>query len=396
MADIRITGLVRQVNDLRRALSEPMTAAQREALRLRIDQTIAQTESILRRHSLTEHHLPGPSRRAYQILKQADLSKASIVTAETRDRPRTGPESVSFRGLGAFLDSLLDDLSLSIASGRFDPRATSQVIRRTADRLNYAMQRDNLLSEQLLPNTRHQLGWFRYFAESEPFAALVKAVHQSLRILGQMIDERIAWVTPLLIHYKPSSYLYSWRVTPRGTRIVLASPMIAFDASLLDILGRQMLGNKASRSTINAALLSAEYQRIARALEEAGGVVERTRGMTHDLADVFDRVNTEYFDGKMARPRLTWNRNPSRYKYGHYDFERDTVCISSTLDHPGVPEYVVESVMHHELLHKKIGCQWREGKRRMHTTLFRMQERTFKRHREAELFLKKLSQEDGV
>lgn len=395
MAGIRITGLVRQVNDLRRALSEPMTTAQRDALRLRIDQAVEQTEAILRYHCMTERHLPGPSRRAYQFLKQADLSKAAIVAVEPAVCPAARPESVSFRGLSAFLDSLLDDLSLSIADGHFNPQATAQVIRRTADRLNQAMERDNLLAEQLLPATRQRLGWFRYFAEAGPFAALVEAVRQSLRIFGRMIDERIAWVAPLLIHYKPSSYLYSWRVTPRGTRIVLASPMIAFDSALLERLGRQMLGNKANRSAINAALLADNYQRVARDLEAAAGAVERTRGMIHDLAEVFDRVNMEYFDGQMPRPRLTWNRNPNRFKYGHYDFERDTVCISSTLDRPGVPGYVVEAVMHHELLHKKIGCQWREGKRRMHTALFRMQERTFKRHQEAEMFLKKLSQESG-
>ncbi len=393
MTGIRITGLVRQVNDLRRALSEPMTAAQRDALRLRIDQVVAQTEAILRQHSMTERHLPGPSRRAYQFLKQADLSTVTIVNAGPAVSSPIKPESVSFRGLSAFLDALLDDLSLSIAAGRFNPSATAQVIRRTADRLNHAMERENLLAEELLPATRQRFGWFRYFAEAEPFAALVEAVRQSLRIFGQMIDQRIAWVTPLLIHYKPSSYLYSWRVTPRGTRIVLASPMIAFDAALLERLGRQMLGDKRHRSAINAALLADDYQRVARELEAAAGAVERTRGMVHDLAKVFDRVNTEYFDGKMPRPRLTWNRNPNRFKYGHYDFERDTVCISSTLDRPGVPGYVVEAVMHHELLHKKIGCQWREGKRRMHTALFRMQERTFKHHHEAETFLKKLSQE---
>jgi hypothetical protein len=44
-------------------------------------------------------------------------------------------------------------------------------------------------------------------------------------------------------------------------------------------------------------------------------------------------------------------------KMGHYDFIRDTVMLSVTLDAPDVLDYVVDYVMYYELLHKKLGQQ---------------------------------------
>jgi hypothetical protein len=135
-----------------------------------------------------------------------------------------------------------------------------------------------------------------------------------------------------------------------------------------------------------------DYAELRGELEALGGVVEQTRGAVHDLAESFARVNAQYFGEAMARPHLSWSRSLTRRKFGHYDHVRDWVMVSSTLDQPHVPEFVVDFLMYHELLHKQHGIRWSAGGRGYaHTAAFYADERRFKRFREAEAWLEKLA-----
>ena len=78
---------------------------------------------------------------------------------------------------------------------------------------------------------------------------------------------------------------------------------------------------------------------------------------------------------------------------GHYQPAADTVMISITLDDPGVPDYAIDLVMYHELLHKKMGAQQINGRRYAHTETFREEERKFRYYAEARAFLDKLGAE---
>jgi hypothetical protein len=134
-----------------------------------------------------------------------------------------------------------------------------------------------------------------------------------------------------------------------------------------------------------------DFHDLALALElEAAPPAEAGRGRHHDLEEVFERVNEEYFGGRLERPILTWSRAITRRKLGHYQPSRDTVMISSTLDDPAIPPYVLDFVMYHELLHKKLGAKVARGRRHVHTPEFRRAERGFRHYREAEDYLKNL------
>jgi hypothetical protein len=61
--------------------------------------------------------------------------------------------------------------------------------------------------------------------------------------------------------------------------------------------------------------------------------------------------------------------------------------LSLSLDHPEVPEYVVDFVMYHELLHKKHGETVINGRRFVHTASFRREEQQFEKYAEATAFL---------
>jgi hypothetical protein len=138
-------------------------------------------------------------------------------------------------------------------------------------------------------------------------------------------------------------------------------------------------------------MMGPNAQTIAAELEALGGIVEQTRGAFHDLSESFDRVNACYFAGSMPRPRLTWSRSFTGRKFGHYEWIGDTIMLSRTMDSAGVPAFVVDFVMYHELLHKRHGLRWSNGRRYAHTPEFYADERKFERHADAEAELDKLA-----
>jgi hypothetical protein len=110
-------------------------------------------------------------------------------------------------------------------------------------------------------------------------------------------------------------------------------------------------------------------------------------GRVFQLEDVFERVNRHYFKGKILKPHLTWSKILTRRKMGHYQPSTDTVLISLTLDTPRTPEYFIDFIMYHELLHKHLGMKVVGGRRYAHTRAFRTAERRFAQYEEAQKIL---------
>ncbi len=116
-------------------------------------------------------------------------------------------------------------------------------------------------------------------------------------------------------------------------------------------------------------------------------------GTVHDLDASFHRVNAAHFDGQLERPTLRWGSISSRRTFGSYRFSEDRLTISPSLDAENVPEWVVDFIVFHELLHKSLGLTAKGTRRYAHTAAFRAAERAHPRYREAEKFLKKISRE---
>jgi hypothetical protein len=153
-------------------------------------------------------------------------------------------------------------------------------------------------------------------------------------------------------------------------------------------------GQETASDKVTAYATSEDFIEVVAALEMTTDEVDDfTQGRCFDLDEVFDRVNDAYFGGDLDRPRLTWNTRITQVKMGHYDFIRDTVMISVTLDAPDVPDYVVDYVMYHELLHKKLGHQMVNGRHYAHTSAFREAERAFPHYEKAQAFLNQAAKE---
>ena len=120
------------------------------------------------------------------------------------------------------------------------------------------------------------------------------------------------------------------------------------------------------------------YQKLNHLLDVTLRKNRSSAGAFHDLNASFDRVNLRYFDGQMQRPKLSWSERVTKRQFGYYNFARDEVVLSSSMDSPSVSLCAVDFVVYHELLHKKHGVKWKNGRQCAHTSAFRREEHLFR------------------
>jgi Protein of unknown function DUF45 len=116
----------------------------------------------------------------------------------------------------------------------------------------------------------------------------------------------------------------------------------------------------------------------------------RPTGAHHDLAPIFERLNQQYFGASLKRPRIAWSARSWRTQLGCYDPALNQIIINRQLDHPRVPEYVVEYVLYHEMLHQKHPIGFARCRRESHSQAFRNEEKGFTDYARAVAFLDKL------
>jgi hypothetical protein len=114
------------------------------------------------------------------------------------------------------------------------------------------------------------------------------------------------------------------------------------------------------------------------------------RGHVYDLDAVFEDLNTRFFYGLMARPRMSWSQSKTRRILGHYDPAHNAIIISRIFDHLAMPRYVLEYIVYHEMLHLKHPVKLRGSRRCVHSAEFQAEERLYPRADEANAFLKHL------
>jgi predicted metal-dependent hydrolase len=114
------------------------------------------------------------------------------------------------------------------------------------------------------------------------------------------------------------------------------------------------------------------------------------RGHYYDLDAIFEDLNTRFFHGLMARPRMSWSQTKTRRILGHYDPAHNAIIISRIFDHPAVPAFVLEYVVYHEMLHLKHPVKLRGSRRCIHSAEFQAEEKLFPHASQAEALLKRL------
>ncbi len=153
-------------------------------------------------------------------------------------------------------------------------------------------------------------------------------------------------------------------------------------------------------SRADTAALEAYKQHVSQPRFEARRhESRRLRGRKHidplgthrSLLESYLRVSLDMGLALPETPVLSWSRTPSHRRFGHWDPAHSCIVISRILDDPRVPEYVLDYVVYHELLHILHPVEYSPGRRRIHTPDFLRDEARFPKHKEAEAWIQKLS-----
>jgi hypothetical protein len=389
MARIRIKGLVKLMNHARDLMASGIPASEFPGFKRMILETITFVEDLCRANGLPLSELPAPTRRAYEYLKRIDFENLPISDDRKTERVSTLRISGIVSKCRKFQLEFSDLAEKKIAHGSKDKDLERKLVALHSCISDLAKMVDKGCEKgggtpDLLPGpTRRAYQWLRFLSERVNF-------NDHFRLLTRIYHE----VPNAHIELYNLGGLYRVQIKKGVRRIVIHEAFIRAPLSIIrDLISVVASGKRdQSKSRIQAYADTDEFRETFLSIETIGVRMEaRTRGAVYDLEEIFKRVNDRYFKGRMEKPILTWNKIPTSTKFGHYISSSDTLMISITLDAADVPQYVLDQVMHHELLHKQLGVKMVNGRRIAHTAEFRSKERRFKNYREAQAFLAKLS-----
>lgn len=112
-------------------------------------------------------------------------------------------------------------------------------------------------------------------------------------------------------------------------------------------------------------------------------------GRFFDLAPMFAQLNQEYFGGELTTPQLGWSARPWRTLLGLFDPALGQIVLSSRLDREGVPNFAVEYVLFHEMLHMKHPVRRARCGLQSHSPQFRAEEKRYRHYQQAWRYLKR-------
>lgn len=125
-------------------------------------------------------------------------------------------------------------------------------------------------------------------------------------------------------------------------------------------------------------------------------MISSAQGSTYDLTKMFVKLNRRFFGGELETPTLTWSKRRTKRILGHHDRVYNTITVSKTLDSPEVPEWFVEYILYHEMLHIRHPARLINGRRYYHTSAFRLDERRFPRYEESQQWLERIARQRRV
>lgn len=149
-------------------------------------------------------------------------------------------------------------------------------------------------------------------------------------------------------------------------------------------------------------IVAQAYQRYARSYRTRGRIhrmrSQRVRrvptlaqGKHFDLGALFDQLNREYFASALPRPHVAWSARTWRRQFGCYDPGPNQIVLNRRMDRPGIPQFVVEYVLFHEMLHVKHPTRRSGCTLLSHSPEFRGEEKRFAQFTIARRYLDRLA-----
>jgi predicted metal-dependent hydrolase len=165
---------------------------------------------------------------------------------------------------------------------------------------------------------------------------------------------------------------------------------------LLDFLAHY-LGKRDSAASAKIDAFIAAHKKEIRHGALSNGKPLKAEGQHHNLQIVLNRLNKKYFAEKIE-VQIGWARSPARKgrknkktvsrALATYNYSDHTIRVSPILDAADIPEYVIDWIVYHEMLHHVLPVEKIQGKHRYHTHRFKTLERAFIHYREAKAWEK--------
>lgn len=276
-------------------------------------------------------------------------------------------------------------------------------LEQTALEIDRSCQSQGLTSAHLSPQSRQFLAWIKFLMEECNLESHVETVRRAQWIAKSLLvpkrqrfslgRSRSIGSNQLTVEFSNLTSVYRCTNSKNSMLLQASEGFLVADDTVLDALIKTVIFGKQpdTGKILKQFSASEEYSEVLLAMDlTLEPVNPAAQGKAYNLEELFERVNQQYFQGKIAKPQLAWSRIKTRRKFGHYEPARDRIVLSLTLDDAQVPAYAAEFVMYHEMLHIRHGATWRNGRRLVHTPAFRQDERKFEQYQSAEAELARL------
>jgi hypothetical protein len=154
------------------------------------------------------------------------------------------------------------------------------------------------------------------------------------------------------------------------------------DPVITRALAHYIAENDAGASRVLGDFIDANAGHVRGRARRAPSQLIFTAGEQHDLREIFDDLNTRYFDGKIDAA-ITWGARTGRprrrnsIKMGSYSVEDRLIRIHRSLDRAFVPRFFVAWIVFHEMLHQVHDIRVKNGRREFHSKAFLADEALF-------------------
>jgi hypothetical protein len=276
------------------------------------------------------------------------------------------------------------------------PPAIPAQLYQTTTQIETICTKHQLTPTALAKPSRNAYTWMKFLTNPNNLQLHFETLVRSIALSQEIIKPQ---GSQIFIEFTHGSNLYKFRTLRQAqgsalTTLNISESFIHSSDQVLTAVLQAAMHQKSTTASeiIRKFSLSEECSDVLLELDLIAQIATETaQGNIYNLDHLFSSINHQYFAGTMSKPRLMWSSILSHRKLGHYERTRDRIVISKILDHERIPQYLVEFILYHELLHKHHGIQWLNGKCMVHTPEFKHSERKFSHFQAAEAFLKKMS-----
>ncbi len=397
MADnLRIRGIVRTATTAKNLLKIGLKANEAAKFKQYIQNNLKTIENICAQANSQPHQLPPRSRNAYYFLKEIDLDNLPIVSSESQPISKVKPPpTIRLKSIVRQQKIILEEIFyLADAPNQAKFERLIYDLNLNVTDIETICQDHQATPANLSDTSRQIYAWMKFLTNPLLLEKHLIATHKAKKITQKIAQANLIKFESIFIAFTNMASLYRGKKDRHYYKITLNEGFIKANEAIITAIITAIIEGKSRETTqiINLYVLTEEYSNILLELDLIADIeADNAQGQCYDLEQLFVRINSQYFDSSLSKPRLSWSQSLTRRKFGHYETNRDRVVISLTLDDSNVPVFVTEFVLYHELLHKYYGEKWVNGQRRVHTPEFKQLEQKFEFYQEAEAWLSKLT-----